>query len=167
MATAVLSLPEQTKNGNLVRGENTQEDEIAPPEFVCPLTMSVMRDPVMTKHGHNFERDAIYKWIARDTGLCPITRKPLRLSDIITHHSLRCKIQLWQKENDIEVQPVTELPAGEITRILGYSAFTGYPADETEHSSDDPSRIREVANASRAGSRRGMLTRLLGRRRRR
>ena len=139
---------------------------MAPHEFICPLTMSVMRDPVMTKHGHNFERDAIYKWIARDTGLCPVTRKPLRLSDIITHHSLRCKIQVWQKENDIEVDTTTELPAGEITRILGYSSFSGYSmGDEAEHSMDDPIRIRETPSPRVA--RRGMLTRLLGRRRRR
>ena len=31
--------------------------------FICPLTKELMEDPVMTKTGHNFERDALSKWI--------------------------------------------------------------------------------------------------------
>ena len=31
--------------------------------FICPLTKELMEDPVMTKTGYNFERDALSKWL--------------------------------------------------------------------------------------------------------
>jgi hypothetical protein len=35
-----------------------------------------MKDPVMTKYGHLFERKAIEDWIKK-TGKCPLTQKAL------------------------------------------------------------------------------------------
>lgn len=31
--------------------------------FVCPISMSLMRDPVILSSGHSYEREAIIEWL--------------------------------------------------------------------------------------------------------
>jgi hypothetical protein len=74
-----------------------------PSEFICPITMELMIHPVMTRYGHCFDRSAIVTWICsndRLEGECPLTRKRLRISDIINHYSLAERIRLWCMENN-------------------------------------------------------------------
>ena len=40
--------------------------------FICPITQELMKEPVMTKYGHLFEREAILAWI-RKNQKCPLT----------------------------------------------------------------------------------------------
>jgi hypothetical protein len=48
-----------------VRGE--------PPEaLVCPLTLDLMREPVMDANGHTFERCAIELGLVNRPGVCPL-----------------------------------------------------------------------------------------------
>lgn len=129
--------------------EETEADEIAPKEFICPLTLAVMVDPVLTRHGHNFERDSILKWIARDTGLCPITRKPLRISDVITNHHLRSRIHRWRRENDFNVRIIVD--SDEFHKIFGYLQYPDEARDGAEHPRDDPIQIAEVPRRRRRG----------------
>ena len=55
--------------------------------IVCPITKSVMVDPVMDPEGNSFEREAITRWINL-CGTSPITRKPLREADLIPNRAL-------------------------------------------------------------------------------
>lgn len=71
------------------------EDETVPQEFLCPLTMDVMKDPVVTKYGQSYEREAILEWLV-GSKTDPMTRQPLRLRDIITNHNLKLQIRNWQ-----------------------------------------------------------------------
>ena len=46
-----------------------------PPELLCPITLSMMGDPVVANDGHSYERAAIATWLAtHDTS--PQTREP-------------------------------------------------------------------------------------------
>jgi U-box domain len=74
-----------------------------PDEFVCPLTLTVMRDPVVSRFGHSYERDAILSWLVEHRQTCPLTRKPLSLGGIITNHQLRGRIRKWQLEHEMDV----------------------------------------------------------------
>lgn len=67
-----------------------------PDEFICPLTLNIMRDPVMIKSGHSFERSAIFKWIQKGHDTCPLTRQPLGISGLVTNHALLVQIQRWK-----------------------------------------------------------------------
>jgi len=58
-----------------------------------------MEDPVVTRSGQTYERDALLKWVARGRGTCPLTRKGLRLEEIITHHRLRSQIRSWKRRH--------------------------------------------------------------------
>lgn len=41
------------------RKQSDQDDANAPPEFVCAITLSVFKDPVVATDGNTYERDAI------------------------------------------------------------------------------------------------------------
>mmetsp|Transcript_38611 Transcript_38611/g.93348 ORF Transcript_38611/g.93348 Transcript_38611/m.93348 type:complete len:249 (-) Transcript_38611:109-855(-) len=64
--------------------------------FLCPLTREIMEDPVMTKTGHNFERAALSKWLDENGDICPMTKKPLTASQIVSNPNLKWEISQWQ-----------------------------------------------------------------------
>jgi hypothetical protein len=66
-----------------------QDDKSA---YLCPITMEIMRDPVITRDGYSFERNAILGWIATK-GTCPITRNPIVVTDLIPNNALRNTIK--------------------------------------------------------------------------
>jgi hypothetical protein len=74
-----------------------------PSEFICPITNDVMRDPLMTKYGKNFERDAILRWISDHSNTCPTTRQPLRPSDLVPNRALQLRIKNWCSVNVIDI----------------------------------------------------------------
>jgi hypothetical protein len=54
-----------------------------PPGFICPLTLSVIKEPIMAQWGHHFERAAILKW-PQLHDVCPMTRSYMSLKDILS-----------------------------------------------------------------------------------
>jgi hypothetical protein len=47
---------------------------VVPDEFLCPITLELMTDPVMAEDGHTYERSAIKDWLANGNGLSPKTQ---------------------------------------------------------------------------------------------
>ena len=66
-----------------------------PDEFICHITLEIMSNPVMTRWGNSFEREAILQWLSSH-GQCPLTRNPMSLKDIIVNKVLREKINQWK-----------------------------------------------------------------------
>ncbi len=56
------------KEKSFVRGE-------PPQALVCPITLDLMRDPVMDANGHTFERSAIERSLVNRPGICPLTNE--------------------------------------------------------------------------------------------
>lgn len=75
--------------------------EDVPEEYICPITLCVMKDPVVSKSGKNFDREAILKWLAKGNENCPLTRKPLHLSSLVPNNNLRKSIQEWKQEQGL------------------------------------------------------------------
>ena len=103
-------------------------DSEIPDIFVCPLTMDLMKDPLYSKYGHNFERNAILLWLAKEN-TCPITRQPLFPSMLIPDNSLQVKLKAWkvarggedlyESEDEEVVQPVMSFPSnGKIPQVM-------------------------------------------------
>jgi hypothetical protein len=63
-----------------------------------------MKDPLLSKYGHTFERTAILEWLATHRH-CPVTRQPLQPSFLIPNTRLIKEIQLWKKENKHHIAP--------------------------------------------------------------
>lgn len=70
-----------------------------PTEFECPLTKTIMIEPMMSRYGTNFEKDAILRWLDEGNTTCPDTGKPLRPSCLVSNKNLKWKIQCWQGTN--------------------------------------------------------------------
>jgi len=59
-----------------------------PKELVCPITQTLMVDPVSTCDGHTFERTAIERWL-QTSNRSPLTGLPLGSKALTPSHALR------------------------------------------------------------------------------
>eukprot|EP00621_Florenciella_sp_RCC1693_P014673 CAMPEP_0182531388 /NCGR_PEP_ID=MMETSP1323-20130603/8823_1 /TAXON_ID=236787 /ORGANISM="Florenciella parvula, Strain RCC1693" /LENGTH=270 /DNA_ID=CAMNT_0024740935 /DNA_START=255 /DNA_END=1063 /DNA_ORIENTATION=- len=69
-----------------------------PPDFICPITQELMRDPVNTLSGHSYERDAILQWFAGGTTKCPLTGVMLGSRHLTPNHNLRKAIENFREK---------------------------------------------------------------------
>jgi hypothetical protein len=70
----------------------TEAIEEAPHAFVCPITTSVMTNPVVLSSGNTYEKASITEWLAKE-GKCPQTRAP---ASVVAHNvALRTAIEAW------------------------------------------------------------------------
>ena len=69
-----------------------------PTEFMCPITLSVMVDPVITADGHSYERGSIEDWLL-SSKTSPLTNRPLTSRTLIPNQSLRSLIDKFWETN--------------------------------------------------------------------
>lgn len=60
--------------------------------FLCPITRTVMTDPVIDPEGNSYERSAIMDWLQRSS-TSPVTRAPLTARDLAPNRALREAIE--------------------------------------------------------------------------
>jgi ATP-dependent DNA helicase PIF1 len=65
--------------------------------FYCPIALTIMNDPVISKTGHTFERSAIEKWLKTNT-TCPMTKEPLSMQDLVPNRSLLEEIEQYKQQ---------------------------------------------------------------------
>lgn len=73
-----------------------KEEQVLPPEFVCPITQEKMKDPVVATDGHSYERSAIEQ-VMRTTRKSPLTREPLS-SGLVPNRNLKARIETHEAE---------------------------------------------------------------------
>ncbi|PAN47669.1 hypothetical protein PAHAL_9G316200 [Panicum hallii] len=91
----------------------TPAKEEPPPEFLCPITLDLMRDPVAAPTGITYDRAAIGSWLlSGGQRTCPVTHAELRAGDLVPNHTLRRLIQDWCAANHSggRVDPVPATP---------------------------------------------------------
>jgi len=79
-----------------INGENHQ----VPNSYICPITLEIMTHPLVTRNGLHFERSAIFNWLEK-SATCPLTRRPMQLSDLIHDRHLANEIQFWKEYHGI------------------------------------------------------------------
>tara|TARA_B110000037_G_scaffold146063_1_gene165035 strand:+ start:149 stop:511 length:363 start_codon:yes stop_codon:yes gene_type:complete len=75
-------------------------------DIVCPMTLCLLRDPVMASDGHSYERAALQELFERNrngTTVSPMTRETLDPKILLPNHTLR----KWLYANLSERTPVT------------------------------------------------------------
>ncbi|KAL1331845.1 E3 ubiquitin-protein ligase PUB23-like [Arachis hypogaea] len=65
-----------------------------PPFFVCPISLEIMKDPVIVSTGITYDRESIEKWLLKNK-TCPVTKQTLEILDLTPNHTLRRLIQAW------------------------------------------------------------------------
>jgi U-box domain len=63
-----------------------------PNEFLCPITLTIMKDPVIASDGYSYERTAIVQWL-RMNPLSPLTRQPMDINFLQRNYALRAAIE--------------------------------------------------------------------------
>ena len=91
----ILEENKQLKDENKqLKDENKQLKE----NFICPITLAVMKEPVICSDAHTYERSAIEKWLS--TNSCsPITRQIITNNILIPNIVLRNIIQEYEKNH--------------------------------------------------------------------
>ena len=84
----------QQKEKKMDEMETNDENE----HYICPIGLTIMKDPVITPNGISFERVNIVNWLEKNN-YCPITKKPLSVKDLIPNRSLKSAIDNYIKEN--------------------------------------------------------------------
>jgi len=82
----------------------------SPPSFLCPIGLSLMRDPVVCVDGHSYERANIVRWL-RESATSPATGAPLVTDVVVSNHALRKSIEEHAQ------QCFSRVSAGEIISV--------------------------------------------------
>lgn len=79
-----------------------------PPEFDCPITLSIMSNPVMDDMGMTFDRGAIMQWFATNGNKHPIVQgRFLDQSMLHTNYALKSQIERYLMTNAAPAVAVT------------------------------------------------------------
>ncbi|KAL6646047.1 hypothetical protein ACP70R_017655 [Stipagrostis hirtigluma subsp. patula] len=84
-----------------------------PNDFLCPITLGIMTDPVIVASGQTYERRSIQKWLDSGERTCPKTRQPLAHLSLAPNYALKSLIVQWCDKNKVELQKREPEPAGE------------------------------------------------------
>ncbi|XP_043722672.1 E3 ubiquitin-protein ligase PUB23-like [Telopea speciosissima] len=124
------------------------EEIDVPSYFLCPISMEIMRDPVIVSSGITYDRGSIERWIfsSKNNNTCPVTRQPLLLSetDLMTpNHTLRRLIQSWCTLNAIDRIPTPKPPVdkAQILKLLNEAKIP-------QHQMRCLRSLRSIANES-------------------
>ncbi|KAI8542078.1 hypothetical protein RHMOL_Rhmol08G0111000 [Rhododendron molle] len=74
-----------------------------PAEFCCPLSLELMRDPVILASGQTYERGFIKKWIDLGLTVCPKTRQTMADTNFIPNYAVKSQIAIWCETNNVKL----------------------------------------------------------------
>jgi len=119
-------------NGDAERQERRESFGLGslelPDEFVCPITMDKMRDPVVASDGHSYERSAILSVLRDGNGLSPLTREPLQTT-FFPNRALKRRMQ-EHEEDILRVAATVFAIASDGAQQPGPAAGGGEPSSE-------------------------------------
>jgi len=97
-----------TASGNDVRLRRNQSLEVVvPADYRCPISLELMREPVVVATGQTYDRVSIKLWMDSGHNTCPKTGQTLAHTELIPNHALRNMIAIWCKEQKIPFEGET------------------------------------------------------------
>lgn len=79
-----------------------------PEDFKCPMSMELMRDPVIIASGQTFDRPFIQKWLKAGNRTCPRTQQVLSHTILTPNHLIRGMIVQWCRNQGIKLPDSVE-----------------------------------------------------------
>lgn len=76
---------------------------LIPHEFLCPISLEIMTDPVIIATGQTYERESIQKWLNSNHQTCPKTGETLSHLALAPNFALRNLIHQWCEKNSFEL----------------------------------------------------------------
>uniref|UniRef100_A0ACD6AI11 Uncharacterized protein n=1 Tax=Avena sativa TaxID=4498 RepID=A0ACD6AI11_AVESA len=84
-----------------------------PDDFLCPITLEIMTDPVIVASGQTYERRSIQRWLDSGERTCPKTRQPLAHQSLAPNYALKNLILQWCDKHKVELQRREPEPVAE------------------------------------------------------
>lgn len=72
-----------------------------PADFRCPISLDLMRDPVVVSTGQTYDRGSINLWIESGHNTCPKTGQTLAHTELTPNCALKNLIAMWCREQRI------------------------------------------------------------------
>ena len=94
--------------------------------YMCPINMEIFVDPVITKEGYTFEREAIVNWLNKNN-TCPLSREPLTVSELVPNRSLKKQIEHYRKIGKLPklvVKPPTPRRGSGVWSTTGNNSYS-------------------------------------------
>ncbi|KAH0751100.1 hypothetical protein KY290_030332 [Solanum tuberosum] len=82
--------------------EATHKAPVIPDDFRCPISLELMKDPVIVSSGQTYERSSIEKWLEAGHSTCPKTQQVLTSNVVTPNYVLRSLIAQWCEMNGVE-----------------------------------------------------------------
>ncbi|XP_058082160.1 U-box domain-containing protein 14 [Magnolia sinica] len=76
---------------------------VIPDDFRCPISLELMKDPVIVSTGQTYERSCIQKWLDAGHKTCPKTQQTLSHTALTPNYVLKSLIAQWCESNGIEL----------------------------------------------------------------
>ncbi|KAJ7968775.1 RING-type E3 ubiquitin transferase [Quillaja saponaria] len=82
-----------------------------PKDFFCPISLDLMRDPVIISTGQTYDRSSITRWMEEGHYTCPKTGQMLAHTRLVPNHALRNLIMQWCTAHGIPHDPPENMDA--------------------------------------------------------
>ncbi|CAH8314767.1 unnamed protein product, partial [Eruca vesicaria subsp. sativa] len=85
-------------------GCSEEHNDTLPEQFKCPISLTVMYDPVIISSGHTFERMFIQRWFDEGHDACPVSKRVLDDFTLQSNVAMKDQISKWCKKHGLDVQ---------------------------------------------------------------
>ncbi|KAJ0540359.1 putative U box domain, armadillo-like helical, Zinc finger, RING/FYVE/PHD-type [Helianthus annuus] len=89
-------------SNNQETSSKSYKNILIPDDFRCPISLELMKDPVIVSTGQTYERTCIEKWLEAGHKTCPKTQQNLTSTVLIPNYVLRSLIAQWCEANGID-----------------------------------------------------------------
>ncbi|KAK8349616.1 hypothetical protein V6Z12_A06G154800 [Gossypium hirsutum] len=97
-----------------------------PKDFCCPISLDLMRDPVIISTGQTYDRSSIVRWLEEGHCTCPKTGQMLIHTRLVPNRALRNLIMQWCTAHSVPYDPpeAADAPAESFAEALPIKAAT-------------------------------------------
>lgn len=80
-------------HGRAAAGDDLEDEFLFSEDFVCPITLEIIRDPVKTVDDSTFERASIEDWFRRGKKTNPLTNETLISQKLVPNEPMKMAIK--------------------------------------------------------------------------
>ena len=136
---------------NLKKGLITQEIAetflTVPKDFCCPISLDLMRDPVIISTGQTYDRSSISRWMDEGHTSCPKTGQTLAHTRLVPNRALRNLIVQWCSAHGIPLDP----PEAMDSMVETFASACPTKASLEANRATANLLIQQLANGSQSG----------------
>ncbi|GMI68048.1 hypothetical protein like AT5G67340 [Hibiscus trionum] len=87
----------------LIKQSQTCSPILIPADFICPLSLELMADPVIVASGETYDRAFIKEWLDLGLTVCPKSRQSLSHTIFIPNYTMNALIANWCESNNVKL----------------------------------------------------------------